>query len=414
MKKFLTYLTIIVSVAVIGFATYYLVQDEEQFYISETVKYVVVGEEFEIDAIWVNKKKSSSYEVFTLDEGIVALGEEPNTFIAVSGGLTSIYFRTTNEDYRNVSCKVFVSDGTIANPYYISSAEQFKAIGNNSEDYGYYTLNKSYKLLNDIDLNELDEEGNEVETYFTPIGLSTAGEFTGTFDGDGYTIKNLNIDPAHYTNSTSKDAGLFHTVAPGAKVEHVTLEDVNILSVGDDLGYAGAVTAYNFGTIERIAINGLNIQATDSSAVGGAVGFNASSESGSYDSESPSTSTYTRSFARVDRVAITDMLIGAGQEINAETNELEYVDTYGTGGYVGGLVGENHGGIIIYSYAVGDVFLNGLTTTYGGIVGQNAYLSLAETMGGKYTNNVGANVKDTYASIAVYEQSAFGAELVKT
>lgn len=413
MKKFLTYLTIIVSVAVIGFATYYLVQDEETFYISDSVKYVVVGEEFQIDAIWENKKNSSSYEIFTLDEGIVAIDEtKENTFVAVSGGVTSIYFRTTNENYRNVSCRIFVSDGTLANPYYISTADQFRAIGAGDEDYPYYTLNKSYKLLNDINLNELDENGNEVETLYMPIGLETQSEFGGTFDGSGYTISNINIDfsdTEFYGSVAQNDAGLFYAIGASGTVTHVRLNNVNILNVGGDLGNVGAVAGISFGIIERTQIVGLNIQATGAATVGGAVGWIATSEEGSYDPEHPADATYSRNYARVDRVSVTNVLFGAGYELNLETGLYEYTNAVGIGGdSVGGVVGHNHGGIIINAYAVGEVFLNGTVQAYGGVVGTNEFTYFSETSGGKYTNNTGANVKDTYASIALYIKPTFG------
>ena len=44
------------------------------------------------------------------------------------------------------------------------------------------------KLMNDIDLYEMGEDGEPVT--FNPIGANTA-YFKGTFDGQGYTIKNM-------------------------------------------------------------------------------------------------------------------------------------------------------------------------------------------------------------------------------
>lgn len=53
-------------------------------------------------------------------------------------------------------------------------------------------------LCNDIDL------GDEA---WTPIGNGTGKAYKGTFDGQGYTIRNLYV-----TGSTSMDYGLFGTV----------------------------------------------------------------------------------------------------------------------------------------------------------------------------------------------------------
>lgn len=67
--------------------------------------------------------------------------------------------------------------GTESNPYLVSSASDINNIHNDLSGY--------YKLTCDIDMSGVD---------FEPIGNESEGAFTGTIDGNGYTISNLNLD----------------------------------------------------------------------------------------------------------------------------------------------------------------------------------------------------------------------------
>ena len=67
-------------------------------------------------------------------------------------------------------------DGTPENPYKIATAEQLKAVGDNRRAH--------YVLIDDIDL------GGETNPW-TPIGSDENYAFTGTFDGNGHTIRFL-------------------------------------------------------------------------------------------------------------------------------------------------------------------------------------------------------------------------------
>ena len=67
--------------------------------------------------------------------------------------------------------------GTEANPYLISSVSDIAKIHDDLDGY--------YKLTNNIDMSGVT---------FEPIGNENEGAFTGTIDGAGYTISNLNIN----------------------------------------------------------------------------------------------------------------------------------------------------------------------------------------------------------------------------
>jgi len=96
----------------------------------------------------------------------------------------------------------------------VSSAEEFVKIGTDAD----YPLSGDYYLTQDIDLSELEnyEEG-------ITIGANgTSKPFTGSFYGNGKTIKNFKLkDAATYT-------GLFGYLY-GAQIQNLTIESINSL-----------------------------------------------------------------------------------------------------------------------------------------------------------------------------------------
>ena len=113
-------------------------------------------------------------------------------------------------------------------------------------------------LCNDIDL------GDEA---WTPIGNGTGKAYKGTFDGQGYTIRNLYV-----TGSTSMDYGLFGTVY-GGTVRNVTVEGrVEVTSNSSRYGIA-AIVGQLYGTTGGVE-NCLNRASVKGGQyVGGIVGY---------------------------------------------------------------------------------------------------------------------------------------------
>ena len=117
-------------------------------------------------------------------------------------------------------------------------------------------LDEDIRLLNDLNLNTAEYEtvGADDGT-FSPIG----GVFTGTFDGDGNTISNLNID------ASNRFAGLFSAVA--GTVESLTLDKADVTSTETFLG----VLAGNFGgTVQNVTVTDSSV--TTPGYAGGLVG----------------------------------------------------------------------------------------------------------------------------------------------
>lgn len=88
------------------------------------------------------------------------------------------------------------------------------------------------ELCNDISLGG---------KYWTPIGKNTETGFTGTFDGQGYTIRGL------YQDVEDTCVGLFGAVrGADAKIMHLTV--AGTINVGGRVSYVGGIAAYVSGS----------------------------------------------------------------------------------------------------------------------------------------------------------------------
>ena len=115
-------------------------------------------------------------------------------------------------------------------------------------------------LDGDIDLSELAVATRSSAVYnWTPMGTSEK-PFTGTFDGQGHTIKNLNI-----VEEAAKEGKAyigFFGYAKNATIKNVTFENVNLnipcLDIDHSQGHIGAVAGSLEGTstIENVTVKG--------------------------------------------------------------------------------------------------------------------------------------------------------------
>ena len=174
--------------------------------------------------------------------------------------------------------------GTKDDPYQIATGSQLAYFAErvNAEEYGEKYAGTYFELTEDIDLG-----GKE----WTPIGYTVADlimggheyfVFSGNFDGNGYTIKNLTIGTE--TSPYSGDVcGLFG--ATSGTIEDGVLENGSINYVGGNhsSGYGfrmgGALVGYSMGDIVNCTVIGLDMKAgSDGSyvalnSIGGLVGI---------------------------------------------------------------------------------------------------------------------------------------------
>ncbi len=180
----------------------------------------------------------------------------------------------------------------------ISTVEQLVDVSKN--------LSGNYKLMADIDLTDV---------IWTPIGTNIAA-FAGTFDGNGYVIRNLKVYGSEYSGLFGYNQG---------RLMNIKLDDVVIDSLQKN--YIGGLVGYSVGLITNCSVGG-NSSINGSSYVGGLVGYSSS--------------------------LITNCSVGGNSSING-------------GSYVGGLVGYAASGSISRSYTECNV--KG-SSEAGGLVGE--------------------------------------------
>ena len=146
----------------------------------------------------------------------------------------------------------------------ISSAEELvkvaEEIANGNEEY------QNIVLGGDIDLSELVLTRSEVVSNWIPVGTSEK-PFTGIFDGNGYTIKNLKLVEAEAKEGKAYIG--FFGYAKNATIKNVTFENVYInipcLDIDHSQGHIGAVAGSLEGTstIENVTVKGdIKVEAT--------------------------------------------------------------------------------------------------------------------------------------------------------
>ena len=140
--------------------------------------------------------------------------------------------------------------------YKISSAEGFEYIANMVND-GETDFN--VVLNNDIDLSQYAITRSAVASNWTPIGTSEK-PFSGTFDGNGKTIKNLALVETEAKEGKAYIG--FFGYAKNATIKNVTFDNVYInipcLDIDHSQGHIGAVAGSLEGTstIENVTVKG--------------------------------------------------------------------------------------------------------------------------------------------------------------
>ncbi|MCR5377105.1 MAG: hypothetical protein K6E71_10205, partial [Lachnospiraceae bacterium] len=220
----------------------------------------------------------------------------------------------------------------------------------------------------DASASNPDNSGyDDQTTAWTPIG-NYDNPYTGTFDGNGCTIKGLTIE------STGNYIGLFGYVGKDGCVQNVNLEGESIKGhylVGGVAGFNGGKVSNCYNTCE----------ARGSSEVGGVVGWNNGGISNCYNTGKVEGNSDVGGVVGVNNGTVSNCYntgkIGRENIIGGVVgwNNGGISNCYNTGDvegniHVGGVVGWNNGGIGISNcYNTGAV--NGSKEYVGGVVGIN-------------------------------------------
>lgn len=237
--------------------------------------------------------------------------------------------------------------GDRSNPIIINTAEEFNYYS--QKIWTYY--NSHFKLGNNIDLSGIN---------WQPFG-NWVYQFTGSIDGNGYTITGLNMNLSGYDY-----VGLFGVAKYPAEFHNMKLENVNVAGnqfVGGLLGYGYCVVVDNSSVSGNIRAGG------DAGGLIGTIGSNGNDTNRSL---------ITNSYADVEVNIVAYSAFGGGLigGIIAENTEVSHSFARGQVSgpvYLGGLVGSNNGHISesFSEVTVNNTRINSDVSFTGGLTGLN-------------------------------------------
>ena len=292
------------------------------------------------------------------------IGWDFDTIWAIDEGVTYPYLRNNQQDPKPVPPAPFEGgSGTETDPYQVATADQLNQVRN--------YLDKHFIQMADINLGVSpwnDDEG------WTPIG-SQLDTFRGSYNGNDYSISNLNINPS----LGSMDSGLFGYLGYGGVISSCSVTGIvngyeqtgllvgrsnghiiNSSAIGEVSGTytVGGLVGSNlsFGVITG-SYSDVNVSGSGDS-VGGFAGFNSGKIEECY------------SKGEVQGIRRVGGLVGANTGDIDESFSSGKVtgDTTNSDTDSGGLVGVNSGSIQ-NSYSLGNVVGYRFV---GGLVGRNS------------------------------------------
>ena len=253
---------------------------------------------------------------------------------------------------------------------------------------------KGYELVADIDLTAAGFDN------WQPIGgcrivngvcqASDREAFSGIFDGKGYRISNINIDPT----SNKIGVGFFGAVIGGAELRNIVIDGIRInKKSGINLEYVGALAGYAYRS--KILSSGVKATSIDGTRyVGGLFG---------YGEDIQIISSYVRVSDAILSYSSVGGLIGVGSSISISSSSVSVGRISSDVGYIGGIIGWGEamtissssaivgrvsssrgrgiggimgysisGGRITNSYTATGVLQNGFTSSVNGLLGVNS------------------------------------------
>ena len=305
--------------------------------------------------------------------------------------------------------------GTVSDPYQICTADQLANVGAdaNSADLG-----KSFKLMADIDLTAYYAASGAEFIIGNDILVDAAFDgtaFTGTFDGNGYSISDFAITTAAGDYDDFYNVGLFGLInSSSAVVSNITVScNIELSNTPANRGcLAGQLLT---GQILNSSASGT---VAGASVVGGLVGLVSSPVIGSSSSATVTATGATSSAFVADcasgcfisnsyadgSVSGTTSVGGlAGDFAGTLYNSYSSAAVTGTTQHIGGLYGDDTAGAIYHSYATGSVTASGGATHVGPFGGADTatatisahYYSSDESSMTNGTNTNGSNAFNT-------------------
>lgn len=283
------------------------------------------------------------------DNGITLVSPDKIAFsnrygVTNTSGVTTIFYNKTLLDADTMR-RVDLSYGSENNPIIIRNAYDFavatgkattKEISSYKEYYSDAEVNGNYRLVNNIDMSEIDQNAENDNS----IKLTTTSKtFTGLLDGNGFTISNINLGSSVVT----ENYGLFAKL-DGANIMNLDLVVDSIHNSQANIVGTLAGTAVN-SRILAITLSPVDSQSTSvqktsilgNNIVGGVVGM-MFGESGLSDIQVKDIDIYSSYYKRDKVVGENDANVGQKLRMNIQ-NKASIYSYVSKVSYAGGIAG---------------------------------------------------------------------------
>jgi hypothetical protein len=303
----------------------------------------------------------------------------------------------------------FAGTGTKIDPYLIKTKADVMRLDSCVRVYGMTFVGNYFSMTNDIDMAS--------DTTFKGIGYGGSKyiKFSGDFNGNGHSIKNLEI--SKYTldeegevtkNNADYGVGFFGVTGPEANIHNLTIASGHITG----LGMVGAVVGYNQGTISSCKnyadVTCLNYD------VGGITGYNSEDGEIEYCFNAGHIVTGSNTGGGIVGTSTGDVVYCQ----NVGLVEGKYVSNYHTGDLeykVAGIAGFGNIGSI--SGCVNGGTVTGARMVAGIVADSGPYLSIIKNLNygelfyTKGDGTIGAIIGDDVQETNVIEGNVFDSQL---
>jgi FG-GAP repeat protein/type IX secretion system substrate protein/HYDIN/CFA65/VesB family protein/GLUG motif-containing protein len=245
-----------------------------------------------IDSIYVHDSWGVNFVVSTSAPGLIAPGTSGDFSISFTPSNTSLRVGTVNIESNDPDEDPYTfaiqgqgktpysgGSGTEADPFIIATYDDLIELSAMTHDWDkYFSQTDNIDMAGTDSLNIGDHDGvletAEVPMGFSPIGDSpTSGDrqevaFSGSYNGNGYTISNL------YINRPEEGLiGFFGYVKDVSHTQKTAIKSINLLDIDiNGHGYTGGLVGWNLdASIDSCSVNG-NVTSLGGT-VGGLVGF---------------------------------------------------------------------------------------------------------------------------------------------
>ncbi len=241
-----------------------------------------------------------------------------------------------------------------------------------------YALDKNYILMADIDMTEDTAPGGDWDNGYgwAPIGEDSTIPFTGIFDGNGHTIKGMQI-----IGIRTNYAGLFGYIEDG-EIKNLKLNDIKI-TTANNTTYVGGFAGYAIDTtLSCCKVTGVitHNSVVKNSYTGGLVSYiNGKSiltkcvncaEIYGNNRTSETTICYVGGLVGFSTDASTISLSYNTANLTASGTTSGSTNWYYGEAFGGGIVGKNDAEAIVNCYNIGEINVKGNWPKTGGIASQ--------------------------------------------